>query len=65
MGWQKGCPAICPRPRRGCPCTADTEFDLTVGYVPGEDTAVVHIPLSRDCEAQAHFEISGLRALAP
>ncbi|MFF7738283.1 hypothetical protein [Streptomyces sp. NPDC007984] len=43
--------------------TADTEFDLSVVYVQGEDSAVVTIPLSRDCTAEAHFEMSGLRAL--
>jgi hypothetical protein len=43
--------------------TADTEFDLSVVYVQGEDSAVVNIPLSRDCTAQAHFEVSGLRAV--
>ncbi|MFI8221378.1 hypothetical protein [Streptomyces sp. NPDC085932] len=44
--------------------TADTEFDLTVTYAEGEDAAIVHIPLSRDCASQAHFEIIGLRAVA-
>ncbi|MEU9706941.1 hypothetical protein [Streptomyces sp. NPDC047981] len=41
---------------------ADDEFDLQVVRQEGEDSAVVHIPLSKDCKIDAHFEVNGLRS---
>jgi hypothetical protein len=42
--------------------TADSEFDLSVTYRDGDDSAVVNVPIARDCSSKGYFEVTGLRA---